>query len=85
MDKELIKQRKHKYGDNFTRIAQLWTNYVGGKIKFTPIDVAKMMALMKIARLEFMKTSGIKDTKDTETDLENYNWIAENYDEYRAL
>ena len=46
-------KRTTDYGkpeDNFGMIADLWTVYKGGKIIFSPQDVAMMMGLMKIAR-----------------------------------
>lgn len=45
--------RQEDYGgpeDSFQRIADLWSAYDG--THFTPVDVAIMMALLKIARLE---------------------------------
>lgn len=45
-------QREQDYGspeDNFSVIAGLWTAYKG--TEFTPLDVAMMMALLKIARI----------------------------------
>lgn len=47
-------QRQQDYGnpeDNFQRIADLWNAYMGGK-RFTPVDVAVMMALLKVARIK---------------------------------
>ena len=48
-------QREHDYGnpeDNFKRIADLWNAYMGDGMKFTPKDVAVMMALLKVARIK---------------------------------
>jgi len=45
-------QRENEYGspeDNFQLIADLWSAYKN--TKFTAIDVAMMMALLKIARI----------------------------------
>lgn len=45
--------REHDYGtpeDNFKTIADLWSAYLGKEI--SSIDVAMMMALMKIARIK---------------------------------
>ena len=45
-------QREHDYGtpeDNFGRIAEFWTTYMG--VEFGTVDVAIMMALLKIARI----------------------------------
>ena len=44
--------REQDYGspeDNFKRISELWTAYLGGYV--TPTDVAAMLALLKIARI----------------------------------
>lgn len=61
-------QREQDYGhpeDNFVRIANLWTSYK--LVQFTPIDVAMMMALLKIARIQ----SGT-GTDDSFIDLAGY-------------
>lgn len=45
-------QREQDYGtpeDNFSRIAEFWATYKG--VEFSPVDVAIMMALLKIARI----------------------------------
>lgn len=45
-------QREKDYGtpeDNFGRIAEFWTTYMG--VEFGTVDVAIMMALLKISRL----------------------------------
>lgn len=56
---EVVGGRGKSYGspeDNFGRIADLWSahtvNRYGTGLKFDAADVAMMMALMKIARLE---------------------------------
>lgn len=44
-------QRQKDYGDvtsTFNRIASLWTAYTG--VLITPLDVAQMMILLKVAR-----------------------------------
>jgi len=59
--------REEDYGspeDNFRVIANLWTAYRGAL--FTPIDVAMMMALLKIARI---RNGG---TTDSFVDLAGY-------------
>jgi len=48
-------EREGQYGspeDNFSRIAMLWNGYLSGSITrvLTPVDVAMMMTLMKVAR-----------------------------------
>lgn len=45
-------KREQDYGspeDNFKAIADLWAVYKG--VAFTPLDVAMMMSLLKIARI----------------------------------
>ncbi len=56
---EVVSDRGKSYGtpeDNFGRIAILWTAHLanrhGANLPIDPADVAVMMALMKIARLE---------------------------------
>lgn len=61
-------QREEDYGkpeDNFRVIADLWSAYRNEK--FTPVDVAMMMALLKIARI---KTGTA--TADSFVDLAGY-------------
>lgn len=61
-------ERQDQYGtpeNNFTRIANLWTAYLDFKI--SPVDVAMMMALLKIARV---KTGTATD--DSFVDLAGY-------------
>lgn len=61
-------QREMDYGspeDNFKTIADLWSAYK--KVEFTPVDVAMMMALLKIARI-----AGGTATDDSFVDLAGY-------------
>ena len=61
-------EREKQYGkpeDNFAIIAELWGAYTG--YKFSPVDVAMMMALLKVARI---KTGG--GTVDSFVDLAGY-------------
>ena len=61
-------QREQDYGspeDNFQIIADLWTAYKG--TPFTSLDVAMMMALLKVARIK----SGTA-TADSFIDLAGY-------------
>lgn len=61
-------QREQDYGSpesNFAIIAEMWTAYTGTKI--TPLDVAMMMCLLKIARI---KNGG--GTGDSFVDLAGY-------------
>jgi hypothetical protein len=60
--------REQDYGtpeNNFQRIAALWSAYTGHT--YTPIDVAMMMALLKVARIK----SGT-GTEDSFVDLAGY-------------
>lgn len=61
-------ERDREYGspeDNFKKIADLWTTYKG--VSFTPVDVAMMMSLLKIARI-----AGTSPTDDSFVDLAGY-------------
>lgn len=61
-------ERQDQYGtpeDNFGRIAKLWTSYLGHEV--SSVDVAMMMALLKIARV---KTGTATD--DSFVDLAGY-------------
>lgn len=61
-------QRENEYGspeNNFKIIAELWSAYKGEN--FTPVDVAMMMALLKIARVK----SGTA-TEDSFVDIAGY-------------
>lgn len=61
-------EREQQYGkpeDNFAIIAKLWSAYKGDS--FTPVDVAMMMALLKIARIK----TGV-GTVDSFVDLAGY-------------
>lgn len=67
-DKCVNGQREQDYGtpeQNFQIIADLWSVYKG--ISFSAVDVAKMMALLKIARI---KSGG--GTGDSFVDLAGY-------------
>lgn len=60
--------REQEYGnpeDNFSKIAALWDAYLD--VEITPLDVANMMALLKIARI---KTGTATD--DSFVDLAGY-------------
>ena len=61
-------KREQDYGSpesNFSRIAGLWSAYYG--VPFSPTDVAMMMALLKIARIQ----TGTA-TEDSFVDLAGY-------------
>ena len=62
-------ERQQNYGtpeDNFKRIASLWNAYKGNNL-FDAVDVAMMMALLKIARI----STGTQ-TEDSFIDLAGY-------------
>ena len=64
----VLQDRACEYGgmeDNFGRIANLWSVYLGTKVY--PVDVAMCMALLKIARIR-----GNKGHADSFTDLAGY-------------
>lgn len=65
--KETIKQRKAVYGSNFEEIAKLQSEYL--EYEITPKDVAKMMAIMKNVRINFIKSrlSKLKELPDFHT------------------
>lgn len=61
-------EREKQYGkpeDNFAIIAELWGAYTGRE--FSPVDVAMMMALLKVARIK----TGV-GTVDSFVDLAGY-------------
>lgn len=65
---QITGQREQDYGkpeDNFQMIANLWRMYLGHDV--SAIDVAMMMALLKIARIRCGGGSG-----DSYTDLAGY-------------
>ena len=67
-DKCVNGQREQDYGtpeQNFQIIADLWSAYKG--VSFSPVDVAMMMSLLKIARI---KSGG--GTGDSFVDLAGY-------------
>ena len=70
-DKCVNGQREQDYGtpeQNFQTIADMWNAYIGERnFKFEPVDVAMMMALLKIARI---KSGG--GTGDSFVDLAGY-------------
>ena len=64
----VLGQREQDYGtpeNNFKTIADLWTAYLGLEIR--AVDVAMMMALLKIARV-----AGGSGTADSFVDLAGY-------------
>jgi len=70
---ELINGDRHQnYGDaseNFSRIASLWSSYLGHEIKMH--DVGIMMALLKISRISYDQTA-----KDSYVDAIGYVALA---------
>ena len=97
IDKNIIKQRKNIYGDNFSCIANEWSFLFQKNI--TEKQVAEAMSLMKQCRMIAIKNKLEKTMsddlmplkklnnalKDTIKDMNNYKWIAQNYEEYKRL
>ena len=66
-------QREEDYGspeDNFSTIAKLWSSYLG--VNVCAIDVAAMMALLKIGRISSSLSSNGVPTDDCWVDLAGY-------------
>lgn len=72
--KELINgDRKKDYGDawlNHKRIGDYWSNYCDNEVIFTPTDVAVMMMLVKVARVQHSYTD------DSFVDICGYSALA---------
>ena len=76
---KVIKERKSKYGNSFPCISKKWSEYLG--VDVSEEDVARMMALLKLCRLECCP-----DDADTKLDYDAYMWIADNmYTKYQSL
>lgn len=95
--KDIIKKRKSEYGNNFTRIAQLWKNRLQVE-ELSDDFVCELMSDMKRARIENILDMmsqyypGVKEynqlaekLKDNYVDYANYKWICLNYKEYLEL
>ncbi len=71
----IVDERGREYGDqtrNFQRIASLWTAYMhnsGRQVVISHKDVAPLMILMKLAR---MQNPTLKDDYDTLLDICGY-------------
>ena len=61
IDKNVIKQRKKIYGNNFEEISRLESEYLG--IKIAPSQVAYKMAILKQVRINFIKAK-LQELKD---------------------
>jgi hypothetical protein len=95
VDKNLIKERKAIYGSNFTCIKNKW-EFLFQKV-ISEREVAEAMKLMKECRIEAIKQKINKTDnkailkklnkalKDSFLDKSNYEWIADNYEEYKNL
>jgi len=72
IDKELIKQKKQIYGDNFEDIARVWSEYIRRKLcvfggfKLKGEEVAEMMLLMKECRIDVISEK-LEECEDNET------------------
>ena len=75
--RNLIRERKLKYGNNFSDIAREWSEHLGKDIHEN--DVAKMMSLLKMTRMHQDKS------EDSKIDYFAYSWISENYEKYLEL
>lgn len=62
--KKTISQRKAVYGNSFTKLAKLWSEYLD--VKITEKDVAMSLALLKQVRIEDIKIKlqNIKENED---------------------
>lgn len=70
----VTKDRNNQYGapeDNFGCIADMWNAYLGVDYQITPVDVAIMLALLKVARIS---TGTVKE--DSFVDLCGYGACA---------
>jgi hypothetical protein len=59
----VTKDRQNTYGspeDNFGRIANLWNAYLNIPYQITSVDVAVMMALLKVARIAHGVQNGVQ-------------------------
>lgn len=90
VNKEVIIDRISLYGNSFKRAGNIIATRYG--INATGMDLLIIHALIatKLARLEYLANSPESPERDkalldTQIDLDNYNWIADNYDEYLAL
>ena len=66
----VLQNRQDQYGDVedcFKKIARLWNAYLPSTIELEPFDVASMMALLKIARIQANPKHG-----DSWVDLAGY-------------
>ena len=106
INKDIMRERKRAYGDNFSAIAKKWSDRLFNKLwicpnsrfEITEKEVAELMALMKEARIEAIEEK-IKENRlnggnefeyydalhDNRIDKENYEWIAQNFEEYKRL
>jgi ribosomal protein L20 len=59
----VTKDRQNTYGspeNNFGRIANLWNAYLNIPYQITSVDVAVMMALLKVARIAHGVQNGVQ-------------------------
>lgn len=61
IDKNVIKQRKKIYGNNFEEISRLESEYLG--IKITPQQASYKLAILKQVRINFIKAK-LQELKD---------------------
>lgn len=59
----VTRDRQNTYGppeNNFNRIAKLWDAYLDLPYKITAVDVAVMLALLKVARIAYGVQHGVQ-------------------------
>lgn len=96
VDLDLIRRRKEIYGDNVAFVAEAISRILG--VEVSPQKFCEMMAELKRARISAIKKrwADVRDERtptlaelealaDSETDRDNYEWIAQNYEEYKRL
>jgi len=91
---EIMRQRKAVYGDNIQECADAWSEELGERV--TPQMFCKLMARLKEVRIRAInrrwRETGYEPTKDeydalqdSKTDRNNYLFISNHYEEYKAL
>ena len=90
VNKEVIIDRISLYGNSFKRAGNIIATRYGINADGLDLLIIHSLIAVKLARYEYLATSPesaerTKALTDTEIDLANYNWIADNYDEYLSL
>ena len=88
VNKDLIKERKRQYGNNFETFSKLLEPYfctISGE-KISPRSAAYCLYLLKLARIkDGIHTMTEAQREDSIADADNYLWIFGNYEEYLEL